>query len=215
MSGDSNDQNDVLRAQVASTDPMARLSQENATLRAKLAALEDNVVQGRFTGEAPAYLLNEAGFYDDTYFVAGSRIEFLDTPNLTMVPLNEPARRAMQEHIEILEAGARRKAEGAGRQYFGLVTDRNNLIDQTRLDAQMAAAAPIQVINMPEPIGAVPAMPHTDDAIAAAKRGRGRPKKVLSSSAPPVGGRDVGTPILNPAPAPSRDGPAVLGRKAG
>ena len=208
---DSNNPNDVL----AQHDPAARLARENASLREQLARLQNNVVPGGFVGEAPRYQLNEPGFYDDTWFAAGTIIDFLDTPNLTMVPMNEPAKRAMQAHIEHLEYGARKKAALSGRDYHGLVTDRNVLIDIARLDAQNAADAPIPVIAMPQPHGAVPAMPHTDEARAAAKRGPGRPRKVIASAEPGLQRPDAGTPILAPAPAGEGIGPAVVGRRAG
>jgi hypothetical protein len=169
-----------------------------------------NVVRG--PGEAPRYLLNEPGFYDDTYWAAGTSIEYLDTPNLTMVPLNDPAKRAMTVYIDHLETGARKVAALKGRDFFGLVTDRNVLIDMAREDAQTQANAPVPVIQVPQPIGQVPAMPHTDDARAAAQRGPGRPRKV-TASAMPAPASDRGAPVLeryNPNEPP---GPAIVGRQ--
>ncbi len=153
-----------------------------------------------------AFREEQPGFYDDTYFPAGSIIDFVDTPNLSLVPMNEPAKRAMAEHIGILEHGARAKAALAGREYFGQVNDRNVLLDLARLDANKAAAAPVPVIQMPVPHGQVPAMPHTDDARAREQRRPGRPRKVLSSEAPATPGRDQGAPMLPPA---------VVGRQVG
>ena len=127
-------------------------------------------------------------------------------PNLSLVPMNEPAKRAMAEHIGILEHGARAKAALAGREYFGQVNDRNVLLDLARLDANKAAAAQVPVIQMPVPHGQVPAMPHTDDARAREQRRPGRPRKVLSSEAPATPGRDQGAPML---------APAVVGRQVG
>lgn len=203
-------------AVLAQHDPNMRLAQENASLRAQLEKLErSNVILGGFAGEAPRYQLNEPGYYDDTWFGAGTIIDYTDTPNLTMVPLNDPAKRRMQEHIEMLETGARRKAALAGRDYHGLVTDRNVLIDIARLDAQAAADAPVPVIQMPVPHGEVPAMPHTDAARAqAAKRGPGRPRKVISAVSPGPQrppGADLGAPQLAPAPTEN----AIVGRMSG
>jgi hypothetical protein len=209
MSVNENDQNAVLRAQ---HDPDGRMARENADLRAQLAAMQgSNVLRGGFSGEAPRYSLNEPGFYDDTYFVAGSTIEFLDTPNLSMVPLNDPAHRAMAAYIDHLENGARRAAVMKGRDFFGLVTDRNVLIDQLRADTTAEANAPVPVIQVPQAHGTVPAMPHTEDARAAALRGPGRPRKVVQSVAPsPMAGPAQNTPMA--APARDTAGPAIVGR---
>lgn len=208
MSDTENSPAEVLRAQ---HDPDGRLARENADLRARLAAMENaNVVRG--PGDAPRYLLNEPGFYDDTYWVAGTSIEYTDTPNLTMVPLNEPAKRAMAIYIDHLETGARRLAAKNGRDFYGLVTDRNVLIDMARDDAKATADAAVPVIKVPQPIGQVPAMPHTDEARAAARRGPGRPRTVVASLDPaPVQrpGPDQSVQMLAPAP---REEPAVVGR---
>lgn len=198
---DENSAADVLDAQSHQNDPH-RLERENASLRDQLAALQNNVVQGGFRGEPPRYVLNEPGFYDDTHFPAGSQIDYLDAPNLSMVPMNEPAKRAMAEHIAYLEHGARTKAMMAGREYFGQVNDRNVLLDLARMDAQRDAAAPVPVVQMPTRHNEVPAMPHTDDARAQVRRGPGRPRKVIASEMPANSGRDLGAPTL----------PAVVGR---
>ena len=96
MSDTDNDPNAVLGMQSTQYDPAQHLREENQSLRQQLDALQkSNVVQGGFRGEAPRYQLNEPGFYDDTYFPAGSIIDFVDTPNLSLVPMNEPAKRAM------------------------------------------------------------------------------------------------------------------------
>lgn len=207
MPVDENNQHDVLRAQ---HDQDGRLARENEELRAELDALKTaNVVRG--PGELPRYTLNEPGFYDDTYWVAGSSIEYTDTPNLTMVPLNEPAKRRLTAYILHLEDGARRAAARNGRDFFGLVTDRNVLIDMARQDAKTEAdSAPAPVIQMPVPIGQVPAMPHTDQARADARRGR--PQKVTASAIQaPVA--DKGAPMLSKYEAGDPPGPAVVGRQ--
>lgn len=205
-----NDPNAVLGVQSTQNDPsFERIQKENASLRDQLAALQrTNVINGGFRGEAPRYSLNEPGFYDDTWFPAGSVIDFVDMPNLSMVPMNEPAKRAMTEHITLLEHGARAKAAAAGRTYFGQVNDRNVLLDLAMQDAKVAAAnAKVPVIQMPTAHGEIPAMPHTDDALAAQRRGPGRPRKIVSSTAPNVQSpRDVGAPVL---------GPAIVGRQVG
>ena len=212
MSEHENDPSAVLAAQ---HDPDAALARENAELRKRLAALEQqNVVEGRFTGEIPRYSLNEAGFYDDTWFAEGTVIEFTGIPNMTMVPLNESAKRAMRENIRTLEEGARRVAFMRGRDYQGLVTDRNVLIDTARADAKALADAPVPVIQMPQPTNGVPPMPHTPEAQAMQRRGPGRPKKVMSAEAPArQGPPDVGSQML--APAFPNLMPAVVGRISG
>jgi hypothetical protein len=193
------------------------LARENADLRQRLAALERaNVVEGRFQGEAPRYRLNERGFYDDAFYEAGTTLEFTDYPNMTMVPLNEPARRRMEEHMAALVDGARRVAALKGREYVGLVTDRNVLIDTAMLDAKNGSAASVPMMVMPTAHDVPPAMPHTEEAKAAARRGPGRPRKVLSSEPPPPlrPGPDLGAPILAPAPSQPME-PAVVGRRVG
>ena len=206
---DENDSDTVLASQVLMHDPDRRLKEEVASLRQQLASLQrDNVVQGGFRGEAPRYSLNEPGFYDDTWFPAGSVIDYIDAPNLSMVPLNDPAKRAMTEHISQLEHGARTKAAMAGREYFGQVNDRNVLIDLARQDAKaQAAQVPPPVIQMPIAHGQVPAMPHIDSEMANERRGRGRPRKVVASSEPGSNAApDRGAPVL---------APAIVGRQVG
>ena len=204
---DSNNQNDVLR--LHDSEALAR---ENASLRQKLASLEQqNVIEGRFQGEAPRYLVNDPGVYlDDTHWVGGTTIDYTGTPNLSLVPLNDPAKRAMAEFIDRLEQGAREMAARNGRNFNGLVNiaDRNQLIDLATLDARRQADAPIPVISVPEPTSGVPAMPHLQQDVV--KRGRGRPPKVVASqpAGPQRGTEDLGAPRLAPAPHER----AVVGR---
>lgn len=213
MSDENNPQ-----APLADHDPLRRAEIENASLRARLAQMEQaNVVNGRFAGEAPKYLLNEPCFLDNTFIDRGTVIEFIDEPNMSMVPMNEPARRAMEAHIERLETGARRKAHMAGRDYYGLVTDRNIIIDTARQDMmQEVAQAAVPVIQMPVPHGTVPAMPHTPEAAAAARRGKpGKPSKMAVVAEPVQQGRpgaDMGAPMLGPFDQNGPQGPAVVGR---
>ena len=197
-----------------SRDPNSALAKENADLRARLAALEkSNVVDGGFTGEAPRYQLNEAGYYDETWFAPGTVLEFTGVPNMTMAPMNEPAKRMMRENIKALEEGGRRVAMMRGRDFLGLVTDRNVLIDTLRADTKAETAAQAPVIQMPTPAGQVPPMPHTEEARAIERRLPGRPRKVLSSTPPlPTGMPDTRGQMLAPAPAPAGQGPAVVAR---
>jgi hypothetical protein len=200
----SNNQNDVLRAQDS-----AALFRENETLRQRLAALErDTVVQGRFVGEAPRYLVNEPGVYlDDTHFPGGTTIDYIGEPNMSMVPINDPAKRAMAELIERLEIGAREVAHRNGRSFFGLTTDRGVLLDTAMADAKRQAQnTPTPVIAVPQPTSGVPAMPHLDQGLV--KRGPGRPPKVVAAQAAQPQKPDLGAPRLAPAPTEA----AIVGR---
>lgn len=182
-------------------DPEA-LFRENESLRDRLEKLErQNVVEGKFQGEAPQYYINEPGVYlDDTHWPGGMTIDYIGTPNLSMVPMNDPAKRIMGEFIERLEAGARKVAARNGREYFGLVTDRNVLIGDAMEQAKRDATAPIPIIQVPQPTNDIPVMPHTPEAQAQiARRGRGRPAKVVASESP-MAKQDLGAPRLNPAP---------------
>lgn len=178
---DSNSPSDVLASQ--SIDP-AYVRE----LEARLRQLEQgNVVRPTFQGEAPRYKLNEPGYYDDTWFAAESVIEFIGTPNFSMVPMNDPARRAMQEFIDYQTECQRDRDMINGRQFAGLITDKGVMIANGLLDARRAAREMGPQVRMPEETGNVPAMPHTAEAVAQnLKRGRGRPRKVLSAKAPQV-----------------------------
>ena len=205
MSDFENDQANVL-----AQHDSAALQRENADLRARLAALEKgNVVKGGFVGEAPRYLLNDLCFLDNTLWPPGTVIECIDTPNQSMVPPNEPARRAMRAYLDGLETGARRVAALRGRDYLGLANDRNVLIDQAMADAKNHADT-VQSIPMPERRGNPPPMPHVDSALAAERRGPGRPRKVLSSAMQEAPRRDMGATILAPT-NPDGMQPAVVG----
>jgi hypothetical protein len=197
---DSNNQNDVLRLH----DPEA-LQRENTSLRERLARLEQqNVIEGRFVGEAPRYLVNDPGVVlDDTLWPGGTTIDYIGVPNMSMVPLNDPAKRAMEDLIARLENGARKVAARNGREFLGLhnLGDRNQLLDLAMADAKnQADSAPI--IRTPEPTQGVPAMPHLVQDVV--KRGRGRPPKVVASqpaqSARPATNADLGAPMLAAAP---------------
>lgn len=183
------------------------LVSENADLRRRLAALEkQQVVQGTFAGEVPRYRLNEKGFYDDTLYEAGTVIDYIDPPNLTMVPINDAARERMNAEIAHLTSCGQEVAAMKGRHFPGLVSDRNVLVDLLRADAEAAARAPVPVIQMPTPYNQPPAMPHLAEAQTAERRGPGRPRKASAVSGPPAP-VDRGAPML----APTAD--AVVGRR--
>lgn len=181
---DSNSPADVLAQQ--SIDP-AYVRE----LEAKIRQFEQsNVVRPVFNGEAPRYKLNEPGYYDDNLFPEGSEIEFIGTPNFSMVPLNEPARRAMEEFIEYQTECQRERDMTNGRQFAGLITDKGVMIANGMVEARRAAREMGPQARMPEDKSSVPPMPHTEEARAAnLKRGRGRPKKVLASKPPPAPAR--------------------------
>lgn len=174
------------------------LEEEVRELRARLEQYEGEKIHHHdFGGEAPRYRLNENCYLeDDTLHFEGEEIEYLNQPNMSMVPLNEPAKRKLEEYIEALTRGAREDAERRGRPFTGLITDKGTLIAQAMQDARRAPEK--VVIAMPEIKGDVPAMPHTPEA-QSIKRRRGRPPKeraVVSAKAPPA-------PTPNgPKPAP-------------
>ncbi len=175
------------------------LQREIEELQAQLraAAGEDNVLRPAFPGQVPEYRLNAACFLEDTYFEEGSVIQFTDMPNLDMVPLNDAAKARMQEHIELLEAGARAKAASSGKPFTGIITDKGVLIANAMDDAR--AEAQVVKIAMPVEKGPIPQMPHLPEAQA--KRPRGRPRKATLVQPP-------GKPAV-----PGPEAPKVLGRE--
>ena len=177
---DENSSHDIM-SQRNSDELLAKLralEEEVAVLREKV---PDNVVSAPFAGEAPRYQLNEAVFLDDTLFeptmkdasghLVTTELEFHGTPNLSMVPLNEPAKRKMQEFIDYLTECQRERDTAVGRQFTGLITDKGVMLAQANQDARRGMAAPIA---MPAIKGSVPTMTHTQEAQQQAKR-RGRP----------------------------------------
>jgi len=176
---DDNSPADVMAMQAGGE---AQLRREIEELRAQLSQYQSpNVVETEFGGEAPRYRLNEPGFYgnglDCSYFEAGKEITYTEWPNLSMVPLNEPARRKMQEHIDYLTECQREKYESAGRKFSGLVTDKGVLIAEADQEARRSGHGP-QIV-MPTEKGPVPPMLHM-----APKRGPGRPRKIVQDVTP-------------------------------
>jgi hypothetical protein len=199
MSDQSNDQNDVLARHSAEM----RMARENAELRARLSKFENNVTEGDFhRGEVPKYYLNDPIYLDDTYFDRGSSIETWETPSHTCwVPLNEPARVRVQEHLDLCTYGAQRKAAREGRAFTGLVNDRNVLLDEAFQDARAASPTPLVMPTKRDPRD-IPPMPHTPEAQAAERRKPGRPRKVISVELPNsdsrLGGTELGAPKIIP-----------------
>jgi hypothetical protein len=193
--GDPNSAHDVMNATMQDGALMRRLRELEQKVAGYEAAQGSNVVRP-FAGEAPRYRLNESVYFDDTLFEPGTEIEFIDCPNLSMVPLNEPAKRAMDDYIEHLTSCQREKEEGAGREFRGLITDRGVMIAQGLQDARREARGP--TVAVPQDRGFVPSMPHTPEAQAMAKRGPGRPRKVVAATPPPQPGR--------PGPKPGEAG---------
>ena len=74
---------------------------------------------------------------DCRLYEPGDEIVYLDHPNLTMVPLNDAARRRLQAEIDHQTSCQREKAMRDGRQFSGLITDRGVLI----ADADQGSAA--------------------------------------------------------------------------
>lgn len=166
-------------------NPDGALLRELQELRARLAELEQkNVVQGEFGGEMPLYKLNETCYLADTLLGEGMTIEWADTPNLSMVPMNEAAKRAMEDLLRHMEDGQRAVAAMTGRPFAGLMTDHGVLISQGLHDARNSADLP--KLQIPEEKGFVPMMPNMPEAIAMQKRGPGRPRKLGNVTAPPA-----------------------------
>ena len=94
MSDPGNDKASVLAYQTGN-DELERLRRENEALRSRYEP--SNIAESDFGGEQPRYRLNERGFYgygmDCRLYEPGDEIVYLDHPNLTMVPLNDAARR--------------------------------------------------------------------------------------------------------------------------
>jgi hypothetical protein len=57
--------------------------------------------------EMPFYRLIQPLYADDTYFPEGTELYFLATPNDAMEPLNEPARKRVEEYFKGLDEGMR------------------------------------------------------------------------------------------------------------
>ena len=184
MSQDGNSALEVLHE----TTETEKLRAEIAELKALLQqGAADNVTHpAKFQGEAPKYRLNSSCFLeDDTLHVEGEEIEYLNSPNMEMVPINDAARKRMQEYIDLLTDIAREQAELRGQPFRGLITDKGVMIAQARQDA-VRSAQNVSVISMPADKGEVPQMPQHEAAQAQARR-RGRPPKsaaVVSSKAP-------------------------------
>ena len=177
-----NSPSDVLRMQTS--DDVSLLRRQVEELQAQLAQYEpSNVVETEFGGETPRYRLREAGFYGSgvecSYFAAGREIEYTETPNLEMVPINDAAKRRMQMYIEYLTECQQRKAQQDGRQFNGLVTDRGVWIADADQVARQRGA--VQAVVMPTDKGEPPPMPHM-----APKRGPGRPRKTVNDVTPPA-----------------------------
>jgi len=209
MSDQSNDPNDALRLH----DPVA-LAHENADLRARLAAFEETrVARPAFAGEAPRYYLNGPCFLGDgneqTHYATGTTLEYWGEPNMDMAPMNDPARRATEGMIARLTEAGQRAAAFNNREFRGLVTDRNILIDQAMIDAKMkAAAAAVPAITAPVAHTEPPAMSHLPEAQARRRNVRSGLVGAVQAPAPPK--PDLGAGMAPPAPAPERQ--VITGR---
>lgn len=97
------------------------------------------------TNERPAYrILSEKGFFgpDDHLYHEGDCIYFDGIPNEDFEPLNEPARKQMEDLFASLDAAARKAAEKAGREYSGRPKSLEAAIALSRQDARQ-----VQLIN--------------------------------------------------------------------
>lgn len=193
-----NDPSEVLKMQAGQNTEA--LQREVEQLRA---ALAQKVTPHPRSYEMPRYYLNEPVFLEDNFYPKGCVLEWDDVPNREMVPMNAPAEARMREFIEHLTAGARDVAHQRGRNFYGLVVDRNQLLDTYRQDvSNEVSQSSAPVIQMPVRRDEVPAMPTTDAAIAAARRNPKMGAKVGKVQGPPAQTPDRGAPML----------PAVVGR---
>ena len=173
-----------------------------AELKAKVAQFEEsNVYRPNFVGQCPKYKLNAPVYLeDDVYHEEGEEIEYLGTPNMDMVPLNDAATTKMREYMDYLTKGARDAAEANGRQFRGLITDQGVMIATSMQDARRAAGN--TALTIPTEKSEIPVMPHTDEAKAQAKRsGRVKDAKVVSAKAPP------------PPPRPTPEPASIMGSR--
>jgi hypothetical protein len=198
-----NDPNEVLKMQTA--DP-AVLQNEIAQLRAALAQKDAQIARHPSNRQLPQYFLNEAAFLEDNHYPRGCTLEWDGEPNQEMVPVNAPAEARMRAFLQHVTEGAMEVAAQRGRHFYGLVSDRNVLLDTYRQDVTKEMAQPTApVIQMPVRRDEVPAMPTTDAAIAAARRQPRTNSKVGKVEVPTSGKPDRGAPML----------PAIVGRAAG
>lgn len=163
------------------------LRQQVTALQDRLAQYEQKgeVVQAEFRGEVPRYRLNSACYLDDTLFTEGTEIDFLDTPNTEMVPVNEPARQRMQAYLEQLMEGQQAVAAKNGRNAPGLVImDKGELLAQLGQDARNTPAK--VTVSMPEARDEVFGMPHLEQAKAARKRAGKTKRAAVVSVKPPA-----------------------------
>jgi hypothetical protein len=129
--------------------------------------------------------LNSSCYLDDTLFGEGTEIDFLDTPNTEMVPLNEPARARMQAYLEQLMEGQQAVASKNGRSAPGVVIlDKGELIAQFSQDARNTPAK--VSVSMPEARDEVFGMPHLDQTKAAQKRAGKTKRAAVVSVKPPA-----------------------------
>lgn len=195
-----NDPSEVLKMQAPDPEVLQR---EVTELRAALARETAKVHAHPSNREMPRYFLNDSVFLEDNFYPKGCVLEWDDTPNQEMVPMNGAAEARMRAWLAEVTHGAMEVAAQRGRNFYGLVTDRNVLLDTYRADVkaeQMQPTAP--VIQMPVRRDDVPAMPTTDAAIAAARRNPRQGAKVGKVEGPSQGKPDRGAPMA----------PAVVGR---
>ncbi len=171
-------------------------SSENAALKAQVAELQERlakhetgaeIAHPQFNGEVPRYRLNSACYLeDDTLHVEGEEIEYLNTPNTEMVPLNQAARDRMMAYLEQLQEGQQAVSKQNGRQTGPLILDKAELIAAMSQDARREPTR-IQAVRMPEEKGMVYPMPNIPES-QAQQRKRGGPRKgaAVVSSKPPA-----------------------------
>lgn len=121
-----------------------------------------------------AYLIKEECYLDDTRYVEGDYLYWPDTPNLSMMPVNEKADQAMKDYIEFLDDCGKRAAEKAGKHYHSYADAFENARELEQVNKRgLITKAEIPLMNEKK------------------KKNKGQKIDVVPQSTPLLGGRKV------------------------